>query len=54
MSQNIELIKKNALLTLEISPDTKTNVTIAHLNQFLHAVKKISTKKEILIIVLDA
>lgn len=53
MNQNLEQIKKKALLTLELSPDTKNQVICSNLNKFQTDLKRICSKREVIIIVLE-
>jgi hypothetical protein len=49
---DMEKLKKGSLLTLEISPNTKTSIVNSDLNQFVINLKRIGTKKDVIIVVL--
>lgn len=53
MIQSINQIKRNALLTLELSPDTKNQVINSNLNKFQSDLKRIAARKEVIILVLE-
>ncbi len=53
MSKEIESLSKRALLHLEIDPDTKTQVTNANLQKFVQDIKKITTRKRVVILVVE-
>ena len=53
MSREIDALKKKALMTLELSPDTKTNVTNAEIATFVQKLKSFSSKKELIVIVTE-
>ena len=53
MKKELEVIRKNALLQLEIDPDTKPQVTSAELQKLIQDVKKITTRKKVVILVVD-
>lgn len=52
-NKEIEILRKAALLQLEIDPDTKTQVTNAELQKFVQSVKKITTRKRVVILVVE-
>ena len=51
MIQNLDQIKKNALIALELSPDTKNQVINSKINQFQTDLKRICSKKEVIVLV---
>lgn len=51
--KELEFIKKQSLLTLELSPDTKPNVTNAELTKFFQNTKRLLTKKNLVLVVLE-
>ena len=51
--KELEFIKKQSLLTLELSPDTKPNVTNAELTKFVQNVKRFISKKDIILLVVQ-
>ena len=53
MNRELEVLRKKSLLTLEIDPDTKTQVTNAELQKLIQDVKKITTRKKVVILVVD-
>ena len=53
MIQNINQIKRNALLTLELSRDTKTQVISSNLNKFQTDLKRIAARKDVIVLVLE-
>jgi hypothetical protein len=53
MNKDLELLKKRALMSLELSADKKTQVTNAEITTFLQKVKQVVAKKDIVIIVLE-
>lgn len=53
MTQILDQLKKKALLTLELSPDTKNQVISSKLNKFQSDLKRIADRKEVIIIVLE-
>ena len=53
MNKDLELLKKRALMSLEIDPDTKPQVTSAELTKFVQDVKKITTRKRVVILVVE-
>ena len=53
MSREIDALKKKALMTLELSPDTKTNVTNAEIATFVQKLKSLASKKELIVIVTE-
>lgn len=50
--KDIDKLKKSSLLTLEISPNTKTSIINSDLNQFVTNLKKVGAKREVIILVL--
>ena len=53
MNQTLNKIKQNALLTLELSPYTKTQVISSNLNKFQTDLKRIASRKDVIVIVLE-
>lgn len=53
MNQNLDQLKKKSLLILELSPDTKTQVVSSNLNKFQSDLKRIASRKEIIVLVLE-
>jgi hypothetical protein len=53
MSKELEVLRKKSLLTLEIDPDTKTQVTNANLQKLVQDIKKITTRKRVVILVVE-
>ena len=53
MNRELEVLRKKSLLTLEIDPDTKPQVTNAELTKFVQDVKKITTRKRVVILVVE-
>ena len=53
MSKELEVLRKKSLLTLEIDPDTKPQVTSAELTKFVQDIKKITTRKRVVILVVE-
>ena len=53
MSRELDALRKKSLLTLEIDPDTKPQVTNAELTKFVHDIKKITTRKRVVILVVE-
>ena len=53
MNRDIEMAKKHSVLTLEFSPDIKTNVIASDLTKFTNQVKKLSARKKLVIIVFE-
>jgi len=51
--KDIERLKKDALMVLELSPDTKTQITNTEIAMFVQKTKKLIAKKDILIFVLE-
>jgi hypothetical protein len=54
MSRELDALRKRALLTLEIDPDTKPQVTNTELTKFVQDVKKITTRKRVVILVVES
>lgn len=52
MSKELEVLKKKSLLTLEIDPDTKPQATNSELTKFVQDIKKITTRKRVVIFVI--
>jgi anionic cell wall polymer biosynthesis LytR-Cps2A-Psr (LCP) family protein len=50
--KDIDKLKKGSLLTLEISPNTKTSIVNSDLNQLVTNLKRISSKKDVVVLVL--
>lgn len=53
MNQNLDQIKKKALIALELSPDTKNQVINSKIIQFQTELKRISSKKELIVLVFE-
>ena len=53
MSRELEVLRKKSLLTLEIDPDTKPQVTNAELTKFVQNIKIITTRKRVVILVVE-
>ena len=53
MSKELEILRKKSLLTIEIDPDTKPQVTNAELTKFVQEIKKITTRKSVMILVVN-
>ena len=53
MSKELDSLRKKSLMTLEIDPDTKPQVTNAELTKFLQDIKKITTRKRVVILVVE-
>ena len=51
--KELESIKKQSLLTLELSPDTKSNITSSELSKFVQNTKRLLTKKNLILLVLE-
>jgi hypothetical protein len=49
--KDMEKLKKGSLLTLEISPNTKTSIVNSDLNQFVTNLKKVGAKKDVIVLV---
>ena len=54
MSKELETLRKKPLLTLEIDPDKKPQATNSELTKFLQDVKKITTRKRVVILVMES
>ena len=54
MSKELETLRKKSLLTLEIDPDKKPQATNSELTKFLQDVKKITTRKRVVILVMES
>jgi hypothetical protein len=53
MNRELEVLRKKSLLTLEIDPDTKPQVTSAELTKLVQDIKKITTRKRVVILVME-
>ena len=53
MNRELDALRKKSLLTLEIDPDTKPQVTNAELQKFMQDLKKITTRKRVVILVVE-
>lgn len=53
MTTNLDQLKKKALLTLELSPDTKSQIINSKINKIQTELKRISSKKEVIVLVLE-
>jgi len=51
--KDIDKLKKGSLLTLEISPNTKTSIVNSDLNQLVINLKRISSKKKVVVLVIE-
>ena len=51
--KDIERLKKDALMVLELSPETKTQITANEIFKFGQRLKSLSAKKDVVVIVLD-
>ena len=51
--KDMEKLKKSSLFTIEISPNTKTSIINSDLNQLVTNVKRISSKKDVIILVVQ-
>jgi glutamate synthase domain-containing protein 2 len=51
--KEIDKLKKNSLLKIEISPNTKTSIVNSNLNQLVTDLKRISSKKDVIVLVLE-
>ena len=54
MNKELDALRKKSLMTLEIDPYTKPQVTNAELTKFLQDVKKITTRKRVVILVVGS
>ena len=54
MNRELDALRKKSLLTLEIDPDTKPQVTNSELTKFVQDVKKITTRKRVVILVVES
>ena len=52
-TKDMERLKKNALISLELSHDTKTQITTSEILKFSQKLKSLSAKKDVIVIVLD-
>ncbi len=50
--KDIDKLKKSSLMTLEISPNTKTSIVNSDLNQLVTNLKRISSKKDVVVLVI--
>lgn len=53
MNQNLEQLKKKALIAIELSPDTKNQVINSKINQFQTDLKRICSKRNVIVLVLE-
>ncbi|UOD50700.1 hypothetical protein [Orrella daihaiensis] len=51
--KDLERLKKDAVLSLELSANTKTNVTNAEITTFTQKLKTLASKKELIVIVTE-
>lgn len=51
--KELESIKKQSLLTLELSSDTKPNITSSELTKFVQNTKRLLAKKNLVLVVLE-
>lgn len=51
--KELESIKKQSLLTLELSSDTKPNITNSELTKFVQNTKRLLMKKNLVLLVLE-
>lgn len=51
--KDFESFKKQSLLTLDLNSDTKTNITSAELTKFVQSTKRLLTKKNLVLVVLE-
>ena len=51
--KDIDKIKKGSLLTLEISPNTKTAIVNSDLNQLVANLKRVGAKKDVIVLVIE-
>lgn len=51
--KDIDRLKKDAVLSLELSANTKTNVTNAEIATFTQKLKTLASKKELIVIVTE-
>ncbi len=51
--KDIDKLKKGSLMTLEISPNTKTSIVNSDLNQLVTNLRRISSKKEVVVLVIE-
>ena len=51
--KELDALKKKALLVVDLSPDTKPQVTSASIQKFVQELKKISARKSAIVVVLD-
>jgi anionic cell wall polymer biosynthesis LytR-Cps2A-Psr (LCP) family protein len=49
--KDIDKLKKGSLLTLEISPNTKTSIVNSDLNQLVTNLKRVGAKKDVIVLV---
>ncbi len=49
--KDIEKLKKRSLFTLQLSPNTKTSIINADLNQLVTNLKRMSSKKGVIVLV---
>jgi hypothetical protein len=53
MNKELESLRKKSLLILEIDSDTKPQVTNTDLTKFVQDIKKITTRKRVVILVME-
>jgi hypothetical protein len=51
--KDINKLKKDSLFTLEISPNTKTSIVNSDLNQLVTNLKRSSSKKDVIVLVIE-
>lgn len=51
--KDIEQLKKKSLLSLEVSPNTKTSIVNFDLNQFVMNLKRVGAKKDVIVLVIE-
>lgn len=51
--KDIEKFKKSSLITLEISPNTKISIVNSNLNQLVTNIKRVSSKKDVIVLVIE-
>jgi hypothetical protein len=54
MNRELESLRKKSLLILEIDPDKKTQTTNSELTKFVQDIKKITTRKRVVILVVES
>jgi hypothetical protein len=53
MSKQLDAFRKKSLMSLEIDPDTKPQVTSSELTKLVQDIKKITTRKRVVILVVE-